>query len=175
MKTLSRRTQTPKRVLRLPDLDYAKGAVLKTLLSRNRSAPMNSQLTISSPGTAGNRGWGKRAVDCATGSNPRADGFALLLGCGLRRGEVADLRVDHLQQREDHWLIADLIGKAAHIRSVPVPDWVKSAVALWLEAASCRPTINAARARGCVAPPAASGTQRFRGAVTTTIWRSILR
>lgn len=54
--------------------------------------------------------------------------LALMLGCGLRRGEVADLRVDHLQQREWHWVIADLIGKAAHIRTVPVPDWVKSAV-----------------------------------------------
>lgn len=28
---------------------------------------------------------------------------------------------------EDHWVLADLIGKAAHIRTVPVPDWVKSA------------------------------------------------
>jgi integrase len=49
--------------------------------------------------------------------------LALMLGCGLRRGEVADLRVDHLQRREEHWVIADLVGKAAHIRTVPVPDW----------------------------------------------------
>jgi hypothetical protein len=40
--------------------------------------------------------------------------LALMLGCGLRRGEVAALRIDHLQQREEHWVIADLIGKAAH-------------------------------------------------------------
>ena len=52
----------------------------------------------------------------------------MLLGCGLRRGEVAGLRMDHLQQREEHWVIVDLIGKAAHVRTVPVPDWVKSAV-----------------------------------------------
>jgi integrase len=50
--------------------------------------------------------------------------LSLMLGCGLRRGEVADLRIDHLQQREGHWVIADLVGKAAHIRTVPVPDWV---------------------------------------------------
>jgi integrase len=49
--------------------------------------------------------------------------LALMLGCGLRRGEVAALRIDHLQQREEHWVIADLVGKAAHIRTVPVPDW----------------------------------------------------
>jgi integrase len=44
--------------------------------------------------------------------------LALMLGCGLRRGEVTGLKVDHLQQREEHWVIADLIGKAAHIRTV---------------------------------------------------------
>jgi site-specific recombinase XerD len=57
--------------------------------------------------------------------------LALMLGCGLRRGEVASLRIDHLQQREEHWVIADLVGKSAHIRTVPVPDWVKSAVDAW--------------------------------------------
>ncbi len=62
--------------------------------------------------------------------------LALMLGCGLRRGEVAELNVDHLQQREEHWVIADLIGKAAHIRTVPVPDWVKSAVDSWLASAA---------------------------------------
>ena len=54
--------------------------------------------------------------------------LALMLACGLRRGEVADLKIDHLQQREEHWVIADLVGKAAHIRTVPVPEWVKSAI-----------------------------------------------
>ena len=58
--------------------------------------------------------------------------LALMLGCGLRRGEVAALRLDHLQQREDHWVIADLVGKAAHIRTVPVPGWVKAAVDEWV-------------------------------------------
>jgi len=52
--------------------------------------------------------------------------LALLLGCGLRRGEVANLRLDHLQQRDEHWAIVDLVGKAAHIRTVPVPDWVEN-------------------------------------------------
>ena len=46
------------------------------------------------------------------------------------------LRLDHLQQREDHWAIVDLVGKAAHIRTVPVPDWVKAAIDGWLTAAS---------------------------------------
>jgi integrase len=71
------------------------------------------------------------------GSRDRAM-LALMLGCGLRRGEVADLRIDHLQQREEHWVIADLVGKAAHIRTVPVLDWVKSAVDVWVVAAQLK-------------------------------------
>ena len=61
--------------------------------------------------------------------------LALLVGCGLRRGEVADLMLDHLQRREEHWAIVDLVGKAAHVRTVPVPDWVKAAIDAWMTAA----------------------------------------
>lgn len=35
---------------------------------------------------------------------------AVLLGCGLRRAELAGLTVEDLQQREAHWVIADLNG-----------------------------------------------------------------
>jgi site-specific recombinase XerD len=49
----------------------------------------------------------------------------LLLGCGLRRKEAAELNITHLQRREDHWAIVDMVGKARHVRTVPVPDWVK--------------------------------------------------
>jgi site-specific recombinase XerD len=34
--------------------------------------------------------------------------LALLLACGLRRHEAVSLRLDHIQQREDHWAIAEL-------------------------------------------------------------------
>jgi site-specific recombinase XerD len=46
--------------------------------------------------------------------------LATLLGCGLRRRELAELTFDHLQKREDHWAIVDLVGKAGHVRTVPV-------------------------------------------------------
>jgi site-specific recombinase XerD len=52
--------------------------------------------------------------------------LALLLACGLRRHEAVALRLDHLQQREEHWAIVDLIGKGGHVRTVPVPDWVRT-------------------------------------------------
>ena len=38
---------------------------------------------------------------------------AVLLGCGLRRAEVAALGVQDLQQREEHWVFADLVGKGS--------------------------------------------------------------
>ena len=61
--------------------------------------------------------------------------LALLLACGLRRHEAVALTMDHLQQREEHWAIVDLMGKGGHVRTVPVPDWVKSELEVWLAAA----------------------------------------
>src|SRR5918993_2317657 len=37
---------------------------------------------------------------------------------------------------ERHWVFADLIGKGGHVRTVPVPDWVGSAIQGWLAAAA---------------------------------------
>ena len=48
--------------------------------------------------------------------------IAFLLACDLRRHEVAELTVDHLQRREDHWAVVDLCGKGGQARTVPVPD-----------------------------------------------------
>ena len=61
--------------------------------------------------------------------------LAILLGCGLRRAELAALRVEDIQQREEHWVIADLVGKGGHIRTIPVPDWVKAGIDAWMSAA----------------------------------------
>src|SRR5215831_5046096 len=46
---------------------------------------------------------------------------AVLLGCGLRRAELAEFAIERLQQREEHWVIADMIGKGGHVRTVGVP------------------------------------------------------
>lgn len=61
--------------------------------------------------------------------------LAVLLGCGLRRSEAAQLTFEHLQRRDDYWAIVDLFGKGGHIRSVPVPNWVKAAIDRWATAA----------------------------------------
>ena len=62
--------------------------------------------------------------------------LAMLIGCGLRRGELLALRIDSIQLREEHWVIADLLGKAGHIRTIPIPAWVKVAIDEWKDA-SC--------------------------------------
>jgi integrase len=60
--------------------------------------------------------------------------IAMPVGCGLRRGELLALRVDSIQSREEHWVITELLGKAGHIRTVPIPSWVKVAIDEWKEA-----------------------------------------
>jgi site-specific recombinase XerD len=62
--------------------------------------------------------------------------LALLLGCGLRRRELTELNLKHMQRREDHWAIIDLVGKGGHVQTIPMPDWVKQTIDLWLMASS---------------------------------------
>jgi len=61
--------------------------------------------------------------------------IAILLGCGLRRAELASLRMEDVQIRQGHWAIVDLVGKGGHVRTVPMPNWVKRAVDKWTVAA----------------------------------------
>ena len=62
--------------------------------------------------------------------------ISILLGCGLRRAELSALRREDIQIRQGHWAIVDLVGKGNHVRTVPMPTWVKGAVDRWLTAAS---------------------------------------
>ena len=54
--------------------------------------------------------------------------LALLLGCGLRRAEAANLTFDCLQQRDGRWVLVDIVGKRNKVRSVPMPSWTKQAI-----------------------------------------------
>jgi len=64
--------------------------------------------------------------------------IAVLLGCGLRRAELATVTLDHLQQREEHWVFADMVGKGGHVRTIPIPAWVASGLQSWISAANLR-------------------------------------
>ena len=61
--------------------------------------------------------------------------LALLVGCGLRRAELATLAVATIQQREGRWVLVDLEGKGHRSRSVPMPAWAKAAADQWTAAA----------------------------------------
>src|SRR6266849_3711898 len=61
--------------------------------------------------------------------------LAMLLGCGFRRSELVGLELDEIQMRQGHWAVVDLIGKGGHIRTVPIPQWVKAALDQWVVAA----------------------------------------
>jgi len=204
-----KRRSVPTAVLRLPDLDQAKSAVLNSLSSRDaqrgyrhaidefiewycseprlsfsRTVVVRYRMHLESrklaPGTVNLRLGAVRrlayeAADCGLLSPDLASGIrrvkgvkklgvrlgnwltaeqgealwqspdheslkgkrdrallAVLLACGLRRHEAVELNFSHLQQREEHWAIVDLIGKAGHIRTIPMPDWVKEVLDVWL-------------------------------------------
>jgi site-specific recombinase XerD len=62
--------------------------------------------------------------------------FATLLGCGLRRSELANLTMKHVQMRDSRWCIVDLVGKHGRVRTIPMPTWTKNAIDAWtMEAA----------------------------------------
>jgi len=69
------------------------------------------------------------SADIQTIRGKRSRGIlAVCLGCGLRRSELAHLTVEHLQRREDHWAIVDLIGKGGIFEQSPYqtgsnPPW----------------------------------------------------
>jgi integrase len=61
--------------------------------------------------------------------------LALLVGCALRRQELANLYIEDIQSREGRWVIADLRGKGGRVRTVAIPLWVKQAIDAWMVAA----------------------------------------
>ena len=61
--------------------------------------------------------------------------LGLLVGSGLRRGELASLGFDAIAQREGRWAIVDLVGKHGRVRTVPMPSWAKAALDGWAAAA----------------------------------------
>ena len=61
--------------------------------------------------------------------------LATLVGCALRREELAGLDVDTIQLREGRWVLVDLEGKGRRVRTVAIPAWVKQGINTWMTAA----------------------------------------
>jgi integrase/recombinase XerD len=64
--------------------------------------------------------------------------LATMVGCGLRRRELADLEINDIAKREGRWVLVDIKGKHGRVRTVPLPLWVKNAIDLWLKIADVR-------------------------------------
>ena len=102
--------------------------------------------------------------------------IAILLGCGLRRAELASLRMEDVQIRQGHWAIDDLVGKGGHVRTVPMPGWVKGAVDRWTTTAQVtdgrilRAVINPTTKCG-----ATDGDPNIRSLLKVTEWNSVRR
>jgi len=77
----------------------------------------------------------KRAVGHSMRAKRDYAMLAMLFGCGFRRSELVGLDLDEVQMRQGHWAVVDLIGKGGHIRTVPIPEWVKAALDQWTAAA----------------------------------------
>jgi site-specific recombinase XerD len=96
-----------------------KGVPSKGIRLGNWLSIRQAQALLNTPDVTTTKGLRDRAI------------LAVLLGCGLRRSEVAALTVGHVQQRDGRWCIVDLRGKHGRVRTIPAPTWVKVAIDAW--------------------------------------------
>lgn len=100
-----------------------KGVRPQGVRTGNWLSVLQAQTLLNTPNISTKKGLRDRAM------------FATLLGCGLRRSEVAALTMRHIQQRDNRWCIVDFVGKHNRVRTVPMPTWVKNAIDAWTFAA----------------------------------------
>jgi len=93
-----------------------KGVASKGVRLGNWLSVRQAQTLLNAPDITTTKGLRDRAI------------LAVLLGCGLRRSEVAALTMGHIQQRDGRWCIVDLLGKHGRVRTIPMPTWVKVAI-----------------------------------------------
>jgi len=99
-----------------------RGAKSKSLRVGNWLSVRRAQALLNTPDVTTKKGLRDRAM------------LAVLLGCGLRRSEVAALTLKHIQTRDNRWCILDLIGKRGRVRTIPTPTWLKGAIDAWTSA-----------------------------------------
>src|SRR6202049_184619 len=100
-----------------------KGVKSKGVRVGNWLSLRQAQTLLNAPDTSTKKGLRDRAM------------LAVLLGCGLRRSEVAALTLKHIQQRDNRWRVVDLVGKHGRVRTIPMPTWAKVAIDAWIAAA----------------------------------------
>src|SRR5579864_1329802 len=107
-------------------ISRVKSAKTQGIRTGNWLSQRQAQALLSAPDIATIRGLRDRAI------------LAVLLGCGLRRSEVAALAFTHLQQRDGRWCIVDLVGRHGRVRTAPMPTWVKVAIDAWTSPAEVK-------------------------------------
>ena len=104
-------------------ISRVKGAKSKGVRVGNWLSLRQAQALLNAPDASTKKGLRDRAM------------LAVLLGCGLRRSEVAALTLKHIQQRDNRWCIVDLVGKHGRVRTIPMPTWAKMAIDAWTSSA----------------------------------------
>jgi integrase len=111
----------------MPELAAAigrvKGAKRHGTRTGNWLTRAQAEQMLALPDRATHKGKRDRALLC------------LLIGCGLRREELALLLVEHIQQRDARWVLVDLVGKGKRVCTVPMPAWTEMAIDQWMAAA----------------------------------------
>jgi len=80
--------------------------------------------------------------------------LALLVVCALRRDELVRLEMNHLQLRDERWVLLDFLGKGRRRRTVAIPHWVKRILDAWLTASAITegPLFRIVRKGGKIGP-----------------------
>lgn len=133
-------------------ISRVKGAKSKGVRVGNWLSLRQAQALLNAPDTTTKKGLRDRAM------------LAILLGCGLRRSEVAALTLGHIQQRDNRWCIIDLMGKHGRVRTIPMPTWTKVAIDAW--------TLGAGFSEGPVLRPVNRGDQvQSAGLSEKVVWQ----
>jgi integrase/recombinase XerD len=103
------------------------GAKKKPILSEGYSLSVTeAELLLNAPYPETKKGKRDRAL------------LALLIGCGLRRNEIVQSKVEDVLRQEGRWVLAHVFGVHGRERAVPLPGWVKQALDGWLKASKIR-------------------------------------
>lgn len=60
--------------------------------------------------------------------------LAVMMGCGVRRAELCSLTIEHFRKVKNVWTLADLSGKGAKYRTIPMGDWCATILQEWIYA-----------------------------------------
>jgi integrase len=110
----------PRHAAAIADIASVRGVRLPSTRTANWLTLSEAKKMLALPDRRSNRGQRDRAV------------LYLLIGCGLRCGELVQLDVENIQQIDDRWVLS-LAGK--YKRTVPMPAKTKEAIDRWMASA----------------------------------------